>query len=184
MFDKKDGFVGIDLDHCRDSESEQIEPWALEIIEAVKSYTEITPSGTGIHIIARGELPEGQRRKGNIEMYDSGRYFTMTSNHLPDTPTQPRTRSLNKVWQRYLCNQSIDSSEISAENGLTASDRELIEKAMAAENGEKFQALWEGDHSSYPSQSEADMALCRILSFWTQKDAALINRLFRNSGLY
>ena len=70
------GFVGIDLDHC--VVNGEIEPWAAEIIAALNSYSELSVSGTGVHIICRGTLPGSGRRKGRIEMYDAARFFVMT----------------------------------------------------------------------------------------------------------
>ena len=63
------------------------------------------------------------------------------------------------------------------------SDRELLDKAMNAGNGGQFKSLWEGSIMNYPSQSEADQALCNLLAFWTGKDAARMDALFRQSGL-
>jgi putative DNA primase/helicase len=76
------GYVGVDLDKCRHPETGVIEAWALEIVEQLNSYTEISMSGTGVHVICRGELPKGGRREGRIEMYDSARYFVMTGQPL------------------------------------------------------------------------------------------------------
>jgi primase-polymerase (primpol)-like protein len=60
----------------------------------------------------------------------------------------------------------------------------VLDKAMAAANGEKFERLWSGDTSEYDGdQSRADMALCRMLSYWTDQDAVLVDALFRHSGL-
>lgn len=78
VFTLESKIVGIDLDKCRDPDTGAIEPWAQEIIDAMDSYTEISPSRTGVHILVKGVLPTGRRRKGKIEMYDSGRFFTMT----------------------------------------------------------------------------------------------------------
>ena len=63
-------------------------------------------------------------------------------------------------------------------------DDDIIQKAMNAGNGTKFKQLWEGDHSNYPSQSEADLALCCMLAFWTQGNTYKIDQLFRQSGLF
>lgn len=63
-------------------------------------------------------------------------------------------------------------------------DAVIIDLAKAARNGEKFSELWEGGLSELPSQSEADLALCQMLAFWTNKNAAQTDRLFRASGLY
>jgi putative DNA primase/helicase len=65
------GFVGVDLDKCRQRDTGVIEAWASAIVERLNSYTEVSMSGTGIHVICRGELPNGGRRKAHIEMYDA-----------------------------------------------------------------------------------------------------------------
>lgn len=64
------------------------------------------------------------------------------------------------------------------------SDAEVIAKASAAADGSKFMALMNGDTSGYASDdSAADGALCCLLAFWTGKDAAQMDRIFRTSGL-
>ena len=68
------------------------------------------------------------------------------------------------------------------DNGL--SDEEVVRKALAASNGERFSRLWNGDTRGYGSHSEADLALCGMLAFWTGGDATRIDSLFRQSGLY
>lgn len=82
VFSASDPYCGIDLDGCRDPETGAIQPWAVEAIRKLDGYTEISPSGSGIHIIVKGALPPGRRRKGAIEMYDSGRFFCMTGRLL------------------------------------------------------------------------------------------------------
>jgi putative DNA primase/helicase len=74
---EENDLVGADLDHCRDPDTGDIDAWALEIIHHLQSYTEITPSGTGLRPFTKGKLPPGGRKKGNIEMYVSGRYLTV-----------------------------------------------------------------------------------------------------------
>jgi putative DNA primase/helicase len=78
VFCSGDEFVGIDLDNCRNPETGEIEEWAREIINSVAyKYVEVSPSGTGVHIITRGKLREG-RKKGNIEIYGQEKFFTFT----------------------------------------------------------------------------------------------------------
>lgn len=81
VFTAGDPFAGIDLDHCRDADTGEIASWARAIIGRLKSYTEVSPSGTGVKIIVRGQLPRCGKR-GNIEMYDNLRYFTLTGQRL------------------------------------------------------------------------------------------------------
>lgn len=77
-----EGYVGVDIDHCRNPETGELTEQVWDIIHTLRSYTEISPSGTGIHVICKGKLPEGGRRRGNIEMYECGRYFTVTGEVL------------------------------------------------------------------------------------------------------
>src|SRR5262249_43129767 len=67
------GLVGIGLDHCRDPESGEIEAWAQEVLHAVSSYAEISPSGCGIRIFLYGHLPPHGRKKGDFEVYQTSR---------------------------------------------------------------------------------------------------------------
>jgi len=75
VFSSSDPYTGIDLDDCV-GEGEEIARWALEIVRYFDSYTELSASGSGLHIIVHGDVPN--RRKGSIEVYSSKRYFAMT----------------------------------------------------------------------------------------------------------
>src|SRR5215208_1775226 len=194
VFSKDDPFCGVDLDGCLNPETGEIEGWAQEIIEELDSYTEVSPSGSGIHVLVRGELPPGRNRKGCIEVYDRNRYFTVTGRHLAGTPhsIESRQEKLTSFARRMFgepedVNNGHKTPTREVVSGL--SDEEIIEKASAAENSEKFLRLWAGDTSGYEhddneGHSEADLALCAMLAFWTGPDPDRIHRLFRQSGLY
>ncbi len=175
--------VGIDLDHCID-DADNLTPEAKEIVETLNSYSEITPSGRGLRVFVKGELPDGARRKGPIEIYDDLRYLTLTGNHLEETPktVEARQDELIRVWRKYVSPELV--KEKSPVSGKDMPDDDLIQKAMSAANGATFHQLWAGDFSGYPSQSEADLSLCSMLAFWTRNDAGRIDDLFRQSGLY
>jgi hypothetical protein len=85
FFSKKDPYVGVDLDGCRNPETGEVDPRALEIIQRCNSYTEVSVSGKGLHIVVKGELPGGGKNQGGIEMYDNVHYFAMTGCLLPET---------------------------------------------------------------------------------------------------
>lgn len=83
VFSSGDPYTGIDLDDCRDSESGEVAPWAQKIIDEVsEGYVEVSPSGTGIHIILEGVVRGGAVKKRPIEMYSQTRFFTMTGRVL------------------------------------------------------------------------------------------------------
>lgn len=80
------GIVGVDLDKCRNVETGAIEQWASDTIKELNSYTELSPSKTGFHIYVRGVLPKEGNRKGRMEIYSQGRFFTVTGEHVAGTP--------------------------------------------------------------------------------------------------
>lgn len=96
--------VGIDLDKCRDASTGKVEPWASKAIKMLDSYTEISQSGKGFHIIVRGKMPEGGNRKGPVEMYTRGRYFVATGNHVEGTPLEIHECDLTAFHKKYIVN--------------------------------------------------------------------------------
>jgi putative DNA primase/helicase len=80
VFSSADPFTGIDLDECVDPATGEVAVWAMEIVRYFDSYTELSATGTGIHVIVRGEIPN--RRKGEVEVYSSKRFFTVTGHVL------------------------------------------------------------------------------------------------------
>ncbi len=88
VFTQNDPFIGIDCDECLDEG--KLNTFVQKLVDYCDSYTEESFSGTGIHIIIKGELPEGFRNKRSmtdqgfkaLEIYDQGRYFTMTGRVL------------------------------------------------------------------------------------------------------
>jgi putative DNA primase/helicase len=181
-----DGLLGVDLDNGRNPDTGEIEPWAREIINELDSYTEISQSGRGIHILCYGKLPTGKRRRGNVEMYETGRYFIMTGDVLDDAhmDIEDRTEQLAAVHQKYLAQkkQKKNSGQVGAVPPADLSPWEIIDKAGSAKNGNKFRQLMSGDISGYNSQSEADLALCNIIAFYTQ-DVGTIDAVYRQSNL-
>jgi len=79
VFSSADPYTGIDLDDCVDADGE-IALWALEIVRYFDSYTELSATSSGLHIIVRGDVPN--RRKGEVEVYSSKRFFTVTGHVL------------------------------------------------------------------------------------------------------
>ncbi len=101
VFTGDDDFVGIDFDKCRDPETGEVDRSVADLISVVDSYTEVSPSGTGVHVIAIGLLPGPGRKRAGIEIYGCGRYFTMTGiplNGLPPGNIAKRQAAVEKIW--------------------------------------------------------------------------------------
>lgn len=188
---EKDPYCGIDLDDSRDRETGAVSEWAKA--GTLQTYAEQSPSGTGIKAICKAKLPSGGRKfktsDYRFELTDGGLYFTITGERLPWAPTtiEERQKEIDELHARLSAEKEPKAKQAGPKpstNGYhTLSDAELIAKARAAKNGDKFDRLWRGEFSGYPSRSEADAALCGILAFYAQGDASHIDSLFRQSGL-
>jgi putative DNA primase/helicase len=186
----------LDLDYCRNPTTGAIEPWGWRLIKRLNSYTEMSQSGRGLHIICGGTkpgpncryvLPCGVRR---IEMYDQNQYCWITGRHVPGTPTTIEycqteiTDLYHRLWPPSPAPPVLDVNvSQSPPSPVSLDDDTLLELMFRARNGLQIQQLWRGDISPYRSHSEADLALCGHLAFWAQKDAQRMDRLFRQSGL-
>lgn len=175
------GLAGVDLDHCID-ENGEIAPWASAIIDALDSYTEISPSGTGIRILLRGKLPPGARKRGNVETYESGRYLTITGHAIRDRGIEDRQAELEAFHAANFPVREVASSTAPGNSSGSLSDGELLLRAFNAANGSKVRGLYDGDDGLYGGDaSSGDLALVSCLAFWTQ-DSAQLDRLFRGSA--
>lgn len=106
VFIENGGYTGIDLDNCVNPESGEIQEWALEIINEIKSYTEYSVSGSGVHMIVKGKLPGNRNRTGNIEMYDAKRFFVVTGNRIGDfSEVMERHAELSALYDRIFPNE-------------------------------------------------------------------------------
>ena len=182
-----EGVVGIDLDHCRHPETGIISPAARDVIKALDSYAEVSPSQSGIHVLVKGTLPPGRRRTNGVELYADLRYFTITGQHVDGTPReiQERTAELAVLHATVFGKTESPASASSPRPVQTTSldDAAVLVKASTAKNGAIFTALWAGDVSGYGGdESAADLALCNLLAFWTGCDAERMDRLIRQSG--
>lgn len=180
-------FVFVDLDGCVDSATGEIAEWAKAVITRLDSYTEVSVSGTGIHILVlSSQPPQGGCRKGPIEIYSKGRWAAMTGNHVAGTPDDlvDRTEELLAFHREVFGVPTEPQTPPQGEprNAVVLSDDELFYGATTARNGARFRQLYY-EPPTRPNHSEEDFELCRMLAFWTDCNAARIDRLFRRSAL-
>jgi putative DNA primase/helicase len=176
----------IDLDNCLDRDGKPNQQ-AQQIIQSAGSYTEISPSGKGLHVFLLGNVPGTARRRGAVEMYDSSRYITITGQRFLDTPTEIRADQgiINQIHTKFIRPPDVTRSpRTDFSPPLPVTDQQVIEKALRAKNGAKFQQLWEGNRTSYQSASEAHIATAAMLAYWTNGDPNQMDRLFRQSGQF
>lgn len=178
VFTEFDPFAFIDLD---DPENDQeIVNRQVKIFKEFDSYSEVSPSGKGLHIIIKGNIPQGRRRAA-IEIYSSGRYATMTGKVYNNKPVVDKHDLLNMLFDQMKGKPSITNYK--GDDPQTEDDEIIINRALNASNGQKFAALHKGEWQGlYPSQSEADLAYVDMLAFYTQNKIQ-IERLYTTSVL-
>jgi primase-polymerase (primpol)-like protein len=205
VFTDADDLVGIDLDYCYDTDSGKIERWARDVVRQLDSYTETSPSGTGLHVLVRGELDHEFQNKHEIglEMYENDRYFTFTGNHIESTPSEINRGgdTLREIQRAVMpeatsspgattstksspSNKTDDSDFIAPEPAKFGSIEEQIVKT-AREADEKFGPLFDGQSlENYDNDhSRADYALACKLAYWCAGDIEQMDAIFRESAL-
>jgi putative DNA primase/helicase len=196
VFNTDGPIVGVDLDECRDPVTGAIEPRAQEIVDQLDVYTEVSPSGTGLHcyLFADRGIPGNRNRSGDVEIYSGDRFFTVTGNRLEGVPKCVTTAQteLEAIYNEHITDdettplEPVHAAQTTTSGPLTTTleDQELIEKAKNAKSGDKFRRVWRGDYSHHRSHSEARLELYNYLAFWTGKDEQQMWHLFQQSGLY
>jgi putative DNA primase/helicase len=182
---ESDPYVGVDLDHCRDSESGAITPSAQAIVDRYASYSEVSPSGTGIRIFIKAVKPGPRCREGNVEIYNRDRFFTVTGRHLVGSPLtiEDRQAELDAHYAELfpVAPPSALNGAVRGPDTLTA--YEIIEHARQASNAAHWDQLMRGDLAEYSGdESRADAALCALAAFYT-RDPSTIDQIVRMSGL-
>lgn len=186
-----DPFSCVDLD-VKDASTHPAEPdkWTspndferyMSIVKTLDSYTERSKSGKGLHVWVRGKIGKGFRRDG-VEVYSQERFIISTGDAYVTKGIEAREQYLlNMVHQMRPLAKVIELEELEEEAG----DWYILQTAVAAANSEKFLKLWKGmwreDEFMFASQSEADLALMSMFTFYSPSNAQC-RRLFRESGL-
>ncbi|MDN0055551.1 phage NrS-1 polymerase family protein [Collinsella ihumii] len=191
IFGPDRAYTGLDLDHVL--ADGVLDPEYRWVVEDAGTYTEVSPSGDGLHLIFRGAKPDwAQRsRKGQpggrvVEMYDHDRYFTVTGDVFEGrSEIRANPGVIERAYRTWIEPERAAQPALgAAAGGDGMGDDALIERMYASRSGEAIRALMAGDASTQGGdRSAADMALCSHLAFWCAKDADRMDRIFRRSGL-
>lgn len=190
------GYVGLDIDHI----DSNLEDWRAgdndpnNLVNKFQdltdnTYMEVSQSGTGIHAIFKGKIPGKRRRKGNYEMYQTGRFFALTGNNIiPDPTIKSMSDDEMKTLYEFLFGKDNVVQLHSESDNITPVDLSVVEIIKRAENsaktGTRFTMFMKGGWEQfYSSHSEADMAFANDLAFWTGRDFHKMDTIFRNSSL-
>ncbi len=185
--------IFIDIDHCFDVLKGRFDDRAEDILSAfmddegnLTTFGEVSQSGSGLHLIVIGDIPRSfKNSRLNVEMYDNGRFIAMTGRAFSAREPSECADGLRYVFERYKTpSKALDWTSRPPIDPATRHEDDWIVRHASDREGSKFSALFGGDWSGYSSRSEADLALCKILAFWTNNDPEAIDRLFRRSGLY
>lgn len=191
VFEPDQLLLGIDLDHCLEEgviiheQKESIE----QFIKEANTYMEFSPSKTGLHLILKltASLQLVVNKHPPFEVYTSKRFFTVTNNPLQEalpvrTVTPYEAIALLSIIG-YPWGKKKAQKKVTVPVSTSQDDTTILSKMFASKNGDKIKKIYQGDITGYPSDSEADLALCSHLAYWTGGNAEQIDRLWLNSPL-
>lgn len=178
------GYVFIDTDHSIDEEGNVNELSKKLLSMLPDTYAERSCSGRGFHIIAKGKLEKKAKKRNDslgIEIYDTKRFLCMTGDVIDGRKEIFSYPKQIEEISRSIVGWMPPPRKIER-IAPSMSEREIIEKIRKSRQRDKFNALYEGNISGYPSASNADFAMASILAFWTQ-DRNQIEAIMLSSGL-
>lgn len=175
------GLVGIDLDHVVNVQTGEVQDWALDIVKRLNSYTEYSPSGTGLHVFVYGDIPASGRKKTinkntgeAVELYKEKRYFTVTGKPFLPAPVASRPEELAALYaELFPTPQQTHTTAISTVNAP-----EYIRVGL--DRDRTLRALWDGRRDT-SDESSNDLALMNKLAFWCNRDEAQMIEAFLRS---
>lgn len=175
------GLVGIDLDHVIDKKTGEIKLWAQEFVKQMNSYTEYSPSGTGLHIFVRGSIPQDGRKKTinketgeAVEMYQAKRYFTITGKPFKSAQIHDRSEELSRMYKRIFAEERQEQRQNTAYS--TTPDYMQI----GLEKDKLLAELWNGRRQS-TDESANDLALMNKLAYWCNMNEMQMIEAFKQS---
>lgn len=177
------GFVGIDLDHVI-ADDGTLSAKTVEIVAVLDSYTEYSPSGKGLHIFVKGDIPVDGRKKGFIEMYKAKRYFTMTGNVYGELkPINERSEQVMQIFNKYFSDSVLVNSTMEAGTNNPNINTGKDYLSIGLDRDTVFKDLWNGEYQSEKciSESEKDLALMGKLLYWCSGSADAAIEAFKAS---
>ena len=177
------GIVGIDLDHVV-LEDGSLSDKAVEIVTILDSYTEYSPSGKGLHIFVKGDIPVDGRKKSFIEMYKAKRYFTMTGKAYGELkPINERHEQVIQIFNKYFNDSVSVNSNKEADINYSCSNTGKDYFSIGLERDTVFKALWNGEYQSEKciSEREKDLALMGKLLYWCSGNVGTAIEAFKDS---
>jgi putative DNA primase/helicase len=189
VFTEEDGLIGFDLDGARDPQTQTPAPWAQEIIDKLNSFTEVSVSGTGYHIIVKASLDiEGAKRKfsmkgkenlggktAQVEVFKTNSYFTILGG---EGDIEERTDQAREIFKRLEKMKTKSRKTKSKKSKSNKADQNVLDRAL---KNSKFKKLWDSTPNGQ-TDSEDDFAFLNKLALYTGKNKAQMKRLANQSS--
>jgi hypothetical protein len=197
----EDGLIAVDLDNCIVQGPEPIKPYAMEIVKKLNSYSEVSVSGKGIHVLIRGKKPGDICRRAGVELYSHGRFLAVTGHRLEGPSSLVEQRDISPIYDKYLVESAQSAptaapekattprttrNEIEHHHGGITDKLTLLMTGDFAENSIPFTLADENENNTitFDSQSEAIGALLACLAIKHDGDAEKMEAAFLTSALY
>ena len=185
--DGKDKVSCVDIDRCFDENGELSETAKEALKRSGATYAERSVSGNGLHIFGKTDGMDLRTfsKGGDLEFYQKEQFIAMTGDGAKTKDLVNFDSCGMKPYLESKCEKRIEWKGVcKGENGLSSmSDKDVVEKAREAKNGDKFKRLYTGEDLQN-NHSNSDMSLMNILAYWCNGDKEQMLRIFATSGLF
>lgn len=185
--DGKDKVSCVDIDRCFDENGELSETAKEALKRSGATYAEKSVSGNGLHIFGKTDGMDLRTfsKGGDLEFYQKEQFIAMTGDGAKTKDLVNFDTCGMKPYLESKCEKRIEWKGVcKGENGLSSmSDKDVVEKAREAKNGDKFKRLYAGEDLQN-NHSNSDMSLMNILAYWCNGDKEQMLRIFATSGLF
>lgn len=185
--DGKDKVSCVDIDRCFDENGELSETAKEALKRSGATYAERSVSGNGLHIFGKTDGMDLRTfsKGGDLEFYQKEQFIAMTGDGAKTKDIVNFDSCGMKPYLESKCEKRIEWKGVcKGENGLSSmSDKDVVEKAREAKNGDKFKRLYTGEDLQN-NHSNSDMSLMNILAYWCNGDKEQMLRIFATSGLF
>ena len=185
--DGKDNVSCVDIDRCFNENGELSETAKEALKRSGATYAEKSVSGNGLHIFGKTDGMDLRTfsKDGDLEFYQKEQFIAMTGDGAKTKDLINFDTCGMKPYLESKCEKRIEWKGVcKGENGLSSmSDKDVVEKASEAKNGDKFKRLYAGEDLQN-NHSNSDMSLMNILAYWCNGDKEQMLRIFATSGLF
>ncbi len=185
-----DPFVCFDFDKCIE-DGEITDPRVASVVKQLNSYTEISQSGTGLHVFVKGRKPGDRSRtdKGKVEIYDKDRFIAVTGNVFQGKSTiKRRPRAIKEIYSEIFGDETSPSGADKASSPTSLPNcrdkDDTLDRIHHSKDAFKFDEFLNEGARAGSDRSASDQSFFNMLAFYSRGNVEVMKEIAFESALY